>query len=142
MTHHHEVTLISQFLVLLDGLQDRGRVAVVGTTNRIDAVDPAIRRPGRFDYHIEVPLPDESGRAAILRVHLCRMRLAPDVKPTELAAACDDFSGADLANLCREAGLAAIHAAIKRGVPADAVAVTKRDFVGAVESIAGKRIEF
>ena len=58
MSQQYDVQLISQLLVLLDGLEARGRVAVVATTNRLEALDPALRRPGRFDYHIEVPLPD------------------------------------------------------------------------------------
>jgi transitional endoplasmic reticulum ATPase len=77
MIHQHEVSLISQLLVLLDGLEKRGRVAVIATTNRIDAIDPAIRRPGRFDYHIEVPEPDLTGRkqssvASLARQGHCR----------------------------------------------------------------------
>ena len=66
--------------MLLDGLEARGRLAVIATTNRLEAIDPALRRPGRFDYHIEVPLPDRAGRTAILRVHLKKMRLGKHVR--------------------------------------------------------------
>ena len=76
MMQQHQITLISQMLVLLDGMEDRGRVIVIGTTNRLEAVDPAIKRPGRFDYHIQVPLPNEVGREAIIRLHFSKLRCA------------------------------------------------------------------
>ena len=61
LSQHHDVQILAQLLVLLDGLEARGRVVVIGTTNRLEALDPAICRPGRFDYHIEVASPDRRG---------------------------------------------------------------------------------
>jgi hypothetical protein len=76
VSQHHAVQVLSQLLVLLDGLETRGAVALVATTNRLEAIDPALCRPGRFDYHIEVPMPDYSGRLAILQVCLAKMKHA------------------------------------------------------------------
>src|SRR5262245_4872839 len=74
LSHHHDVQVLAQLLVLLDGLEARGRVAVVATSNRLEAIDPALCRPGRFDYHIEVPVPDQAGRLAILKVYVNPMK--------------------------------------------------------------------
>jgi ATP-dependent 26S proteasome regulatory subunit len=93
LSQHHEVQLLAQLLVLLDGLEARGRVAVVATTNRLQALDPAVCRPGRFDYHIEVPYPDQQGRAAILRVCLAKMKTRPGLRIEALAEATAGFSG-------------------------------------------------
>jgi transitional endoplasmic reticulum ATPase len=105
VSHNFEAVLVSQLLSLMDGLYDRGRVVVVATTNRPEHVDPALRRPGRFDLVLEIGLPDEAGREEILRIHTRPMPLAGDVDLAELAAASEGFSGADLAALCREAGM-------------------------------------
>src|SRR5262249_28311523 len=85
LSQHHEVQLLSQLLVLLDGLEARGRVAVVATTNRLEAIDAALLRPGRFDYHIEVPRPDRAGRAAILRLSLDKLKRRRVFRIDELA---------------------------------------------------------
>ncbi len=140
VSQQHEVSLISQLLVLLDGLEARGKVAVVATTNRVDALDSAIRRPGRFDYHIEVPLPDLLGRVAILNVHLRKLKLAETFDPGRMAEDTDGFSGADLAALCREAGLLAIRRAVRGHIPASSTSVLREDLVAAVRSIQGKRL--
>lgn len=103
--HNHEAVLVSQVLTLLDGLVDRGQVAVVATTNRPDLVDPAVRRPGRLDLLVEIGLPDEQARRDILRIHSARMPLAADVDLDALAAATSGFAGAHLGALCREAGM-------------------------------------
>jgi len=125
--HQHEISLISQFLVLLDGLETRGKVIVVATTNRIEAVDPAIRRPGRFDYHINVPFPEEGGRKAILRVHLRNLKTDSRLNLDEIAKQTDGSSGAELASLCREAGLAAIHRAIDKKIEPKNVSIHQED---------------
>ena len=124
--------LIAQLLVLLDGLEARGRLAVIATTNRLEAIDPALRRPGRFDYHIEVPLPDRAGRTAILRVHLKKMRLGKHVRIHRLVRETEGFSGAELAGLCREAGTQAILRALACGTAAGAVRVIQDDLSAAL----------
>jgi ATP-dependent 26S proteasome regulatory subunit len=147
MTQQHDVSLISQLLVLLDGMETRGQVAVIGTTNRIDAIDPAFLRPGRFDYHICVPAPDRAGRLAVLTVHLSKMKAADDTKGVAsqidldgLADRMDGFSAAEIAAVCREAGLVAIKQAIQRGMPAGQVSVTKDDIAVATVRIRSKRV--
>jgi transitional endoplasmic reticulum ATPase len=105
VSHNFEAVLVSQLLSLMDGLYDRGRVVVVATTNRPEHVDPALRRPGRFDLQMEIGLPDEAGREEILRIHTRAMPLLGDVDLRAVAADCDGMSGADLAALCREAGM-------------------------------------
>lgn len=139
MTHHHDVTLISQLLVLLDGLRSRGAVTVIASTNRLDAIDPAIRRPGRFDYHVEVGLPDTAGRIAIMTVHLCKMKSKMPEHMEVTADKTEGFSGAELAAVCREAGLLAIKRAISQAMaPADLV-VDEADVLRAIEEITTKR---
>src|SRR5260370_10037624 len=104
VSQHHDVQVLSQLLVLLDGLEARGAVAIVATSNRLEAIDPALRRPGRFDYHIEVPVPDYSGRLALLQVCLGKMKTRCSLRMEALAEATAGYSGAELAALCREAG--------------------------------------
>jgi transitional endoplasmic reticulum ATPase len=139
MSQQHDVQLISQLLVLLDGLEARGRLAVIATTNRLEAIDPALRRPGRFDYHIEVPLPDRVGRTAILRVHLKKMRLGRHVRIHRLVKETEGFSGAALAGLCREAGTQAILRALACGTAAGAVRVIQDDLSAALATWRSKR---
>jgi len=140
MTHHHEVSLISQLLVLLDGLERRGRVAVIATTNRIDAIDPAIRRPGRFDYHIEVPEPDFRGREAILKSHLSHVKVTTDISLASLARETDVFSGADLAAVVREAGQLAILRGLREKLEPKDLFVTPEDLMEAVRAMRAKRL--
>ena len=102
-----EVRLVSQLLTLMDGLDDRGEVVVIAATNRPGAIDPALRRPGRFDHEVEIAPPDARGRRSILDVHLRAMPVAADVDLDELAERTAGFVGADLASLCQEAALAA-----------------------------------
>jgi transitional endoplasmic reticulum ATPase len=139
MSQQHDVQLISQLLVLLDGLQARGRVAVIATTNRLEAIDPALRRPGRFDYHIEVPLPDRVGRTAILSVHLKKMRLGKHVRIHRLVKETEGFSGAELAGLCREAATQAILRGLAFGMAPGEVRVTQDDLYAALETWRSKR---
>jgi ATP-dependent 26S proteasome regulatory subunit len=136
----HEVQLLSQLLVLLDGLEARGRVAVVATTNRLEAVDPAVRRPGRFDYHVAVPCPDLAGRAAILRVCLAKLKTRRALPVEALAKATDGFSGAELAALCREAGIHAICRGLAKGLAAPRLVVTRADVHQALKTLRAKRV--
>ncbi|MDE2135331.1 MAG: CDC48 family AAA ATPase [Alphaproteobacteria bacterium] len=101
-----ERRVVSQLLTLMDGLQSRGQVIVIGATNIPDAIDPALRRPGRFDREIAIGVPDKPGRLQILQVHSRGMPLAEDVSLDHLAHVTHGFVGADLQSLCREAAMA------------------------------------
>ncbi|NPV70967.1 MAG: CDC48 family AAA ATPase [Firmicutes bacterium] len=109
-----EKRVVGQLLALMDGLVARGDVIVLAATNMPDLVDPALRRPGRFDREIPVPVPDKSDRLEILRIHTRGMALAPDVSLARLADLTHGFVGADLANLCREAGMRALRRLLPR----------------------------
>jgi AAA+ superfamily predicted ATPase len=141
MAHQHDVSLISQLLVLLDGLEERGRIIVIGTTNRPQEVDVAIRRPGRLDYAIEVSAPTQEAREAILRVHARKMKLSPDVNFRYLSRIMDGFSGADIAAFCREAGMIAIKRAISKGQSPQRLKVSPTDFQSAMVAMSEKRIQ-
>ena len=107
-----ERRVVAQLLTLMDGLQGRGDVIVIGATNRLHAVDPALRRPGRFDREIEIPLPDKNGRLEILQIHTRNVPLAEDVDLERLAEMTHGFTGADLAALVKEAALRTIRRSI------------------------------
>ncbi|WP_043769190.1 AAA family ATPase [Roseivivax isoporae] len=103
-----ERRIVAQLLTLMDGLSDRGRVIVMAATNQPDALDPALRRPGRFDREIVFRPPQPSQRRDILAVHLARAPLGPDADLERLAAVTHGYVGADLASLAREAAVAAL----------------------------------
>jgi AAA family ATPase, CDC48 subfamily len=103
-----ERRVVAQLLSLMDGLEDRGQVIVIGATNRIDAVDPALRRGGRFDREIEVGVPDQSGRTEILQVHTRGMPLDEAVDLDEYAENTHGFVGADLEQFTKEAAMNAL----------------------------------
>lgn len=105
-----ERRVVAQLLTLMDGLGDRGNVIVIGATNREDSVDPALRRPGRFDREIEIGVPGRKARRDILAVHMRDMPLTEDVDPEALAGMTQGFVGADLAALCREAAMRCLSA--------------------------------
>ncbi len=96
---------LNQMLVEMDGFEPSVGVIVVAATNRPDVLDPALLRPGRFDRQVVVPLPDIRGREQILKVHMRKVPVAPDIDASILARGCPGFSGADLANLVNEAAL-------------------------------------
>lgn len=100
-----EKRVVAQLLALMDGLKRRSQVMVIAATNLPDALDPALRRPGRFDREIEIPPPDRQGRAEILEIHSNGMPLEPGVDLGRLAARTHGFVGADLESLCREAAM-------------------------------------
>ena len=99
---------LNQLLAEMDGFEDSGGVVVLAATNRPDALDPALRRPGRFDREVIVPLPDRAERGAILASHARGKNLGPDADFDQIAAATPGFSGADLANLINEAAVTAV----------------------------------
>ncbi|MEO1678554.1 MAG: AAA family ATPase [Pseudomonadota bacterium] len=122
-----ERRVVAQLLTLLDGLSPRDRVVTIAATNLPDALDPALRRPGRFDREIAFPAPGPEDRAEILALHLARAPLAGDTDLTGLAARAHGYVGADLAALAREAGLAALARA--------------REAAGSTEAVAADRLE-
>jgi transitional endoplasmic reticulum ATPase len=108
VTAETERRVVAQLLALMDGLEGRGKVVVIGATNRPNALDPAIRRPGRFDREIEIGIPDKEGRLEILQIHTRGMPLADDVDLVQLANMTHGYVGADLAALAREAAMRAL----------------------------------
>ena len=103
-----EKRVVAQILALMDGLNDRGNVIVLGATNRPDSVDPALRRPGRFDREFEISVPNEDGRLEILEIHSRGMPIGDDVDLKELSLELHGYTGADIKSLCREAALKSI----------------------------------
>ena len=108
VTGEVERRVVAQLLALMDGLSGRGNVIVIGATNRPGALDPALRRPGRFDREIEIGVPDKQGRYEILQIHTRGMPLAEDVDLKKLAEITHGYTGADLAALCRETAMKAL----------------------------------
>jgi len=108
VTGEVERRVVAQLLALMDGLGGRGNVIVIGATNRPGALDPALRRPGRFDREVEIGVPDKQGRHEILQIHTRGMPLAPDVDLKKLADMTHGYTGADLASLARETAMKAL----------------------------------
>jgi len=108
VTGEVERRVVAQLLALLDGLSGRGNVIVIGATNRPNALDPALRRPGRFDREVEIGIPDKRGRYEILLIHTRGMPLSTDVDLKVLANRTHGYTGADLAALCRETAMKAL----------------------------------
>jgi transitional endoplasmic reticulum ATPase len=100
-----EKRVVAQLLSLMDGMSDRGNVIVLGATNRPESIDPALRRPGRFDREIEIGVPNAQGRFEILGIHTRGMPLAQDIDLQELALELNGYTGADIKALCREAAM-------------------------------------
>lgn len=139
-----ERRVVAQLLTLLDGLEPRQNVVVIGATNRVDALDEALRRPGRFDREIVVGVPDRGGRCQILRIHTRGMPIAEDVNVEEIADTTYGFVGADLAALAREAAIEALRRNLpdidleKDEIPNEVLerlVVKREDFAGAMRRI-------
>jgi transitional endoplasmic reticulum ATPase len=137
--------VVAQLLGLMDGLQARGQVIVIGATNIPDALDPALRRPGRFDRELTIGVPDRPGRYEILEIHTRGMPLATDVDLERLAALTHGFVGADLESLCREAAMVSLRQMLPTidfgldTVPLDQLAqlvVRQSDFLDALHEVA------
>ncbi|KAG2473494.1 MAG: AAA family ATPase, CDC48 subfamily [Nitrosopumilales archaeon] len=103
-----EKRVVAQLLALMDGLTERGNVIVLGATNRPDSVDPALRRPGRFDREVEISVPNEDGRLEILHIYTNRMPIAEGIDLKDLASELHGYTGADIKSLCRESAMKAI----------------------------------
>ncbi|MDI6701936.1 CDC48 family AAA ATPase [Methanothermobacter wolfeii] len=138
-----ERRIVAQLLTLMDGLKTRGQVVVIGATNRPDALDPALRRPGRFDREIEIGVPDRDERKEILQIHTRGMPLADDVDLDELAEITHGFVGADLESLCKEAAMRVLRRVLPEikadeEIPKEVLKkmiVTKADFKDALKEI-------
>ncbi|MCC6029042.1 MAG: CDC48 family AAA ATPase [Candidatus Korarchaeum sp.] len=144
VTGEVERRVVAQLLALMDGLKGRGEVIVIGATNRPEAIDPALRRPGRFDREIEIGVPDREGRKEILLIHTRNMPLADDVDLDRLADITHGFVGADLAALVREAAMAALRRVLPKidldaeSVPLEVLEelkVTMNDFMEALKIV-------
>jgi transitional endoplasmic reticulum ATPase len=139
-----ERRLVGQLLALMDGLESRGQIVLIGATNQPNALDPALRRPGRFDREIALRVPDLHGRQEILQIHSRDAAMAPDVDLARLAQLTPGFVGADLAALCREAAMIALrrvlpHIDYQRGyIPYETLVnlnITMADFQAALREI-------
>jgi transitional endoplasmic reticulum ATPase len=108
VTGEVERRVVAQLLAMMDGLKERGQVVVIGATNRVQAIDPALRRPGRFDREIEIGVPDRVGRVEILQIHMRNMPIHEDVNLESLADRTHGFVGADINALCKEAAMKAL----------------------------------
>jgi len=144
VTGEVERRVVAQLLALMDGLESRGQVIVIGATNRPNALDPALRRPGRFDREIEIGVPDRDGRREILQIHTRGMPLAEDVNLDRLADMTHGFVGADLAALCREAAMKALRRYLpeidldEEVIPPhvlEKIKITMKDFLDALKEI-------
>ncbi|MCF8036096.1 MAG: CDC48 family AAA ATPase [Desulfobacteraceae bacterium] len=107
--------ILSQFLAEMDGIEELKGVLVMGATNRMDMLDPAVLRPGRFDEVVEIPMPDEKGRRSIFEVHLRNKPLASNIDLADLASRSDGFSGAEISSVCARAALEAVRRAVEAG---------------------------
>ena len=113
-----ERRVVSQLLAMMDGLQSRGKVIVIGATNRPNSLDPALRRPGRFDREIAINVPDKSGRLAVLKIHTRNMPIDKSVDLDKLASITHGFVGADLQALAKEAAMVVLRKIIPK-IPAE-----------------------
>jgi transitional endoplasmic reticulum ATPase len=137
---HHQQSAVAQLLALLDGLESRSGVFVLATTNRPISIDSALRRPGRFDRVIWMKLPNESGRASILRRYLKPLKLDSkidvDALACNLAAATDGASGADLEYLCQTAARICVKDALAQRIHEENVAVSSEHMRLALQQLA------
>ena len=138
-----ERRVVAQLLTLMDGLEGRGDVIVIGATNRPHGLDPALRRPGRFDREMEIPLPDKQGRLEILQIHTRNAPLSKDVDLAKLAEVTHGFTGADLAALVKEAAMNALRRVLPKidleeDIPhevLESLEITMNDFVSAFKEV-------
>ncbi|HEU4824784.1 MAG TPA: CDC48 family AAA ATPase [Nitrososphaeraceae archaeon] len=139
-----ERRVVAQLLSLMDGMSSRGKVVVIGATNRINAIDPALRRPGRFDREIEIGVPDKDGRLEILQIHTRGMPLEKDVDLGVISNMSHGFVGADLQAVAKEAGIRALRRVLPEidltteNIPSDIlkkIVVTMDDFLSVIKEI-------
>ncbi|MFQ3476386.1 CDC48 family AAA ATPase [Halonotius sp. F2-221B] len=144
VTGEVERRVVAQLLTMMDGLEARGQVVVIAATNRVDSVDPALRRPGRFDREIEIGVPDEVGRKEIMQIHTRGMPLSDDVSLGHLAGETHGFVGADIESLTKEAAMKALRRYLpeidldEEDIPPsliDRMIVKREDFRGALNEV-------
>jgi len=149
VTGEVEKRIVSQMLTLMDGIQSRGKVVVIGATNRQDAIDPALRRPGRFDREIEIGIPDEQGRMEILHIHTKGMPLNEDVNLSKISNITHGFVGADLEVLTKEAAMRSLRRILpeinieQSPIPQESLnklIVTNSDFANALKDVSPSAI--
>jgi len=145
VTGEVERRVVSQILTMMDGMKGRGKVIVIGATNRVNAIDQALRRPGRFDREIGINVPDKEGRLAILQIHTRGMPLAKNVDLEKLAAVTHGFVGADLEALAKEAAMNVLRKHLPKikmdedeEIPAevlDKMIIVNNDFMDALKNV-------
>jgi len=133
---HVTERVVSQILTEIDGLEELHNVVVIGATNRLDIVDSALLRPGRFDRIIEVPMPDAKGRESILRIHTKKKPIADNVDYVKLVEYTEGLSGADIAGVCNRAAMTAIKRYVNnKEKSVKSIKITQEDFVNAINKI-------
>jgi transitional endoplasmic reticulum ATPase len=133
---HVTERVVSQILTEIDGLEELHNVVVIGATNRLDIVDSALLRPGRFDRIIEVPMPDAKGRENIFKIHTKKKPLAENIDFTKLVEYTDGFSGAEVASVCNRAAMTAIKRFVNnKEKSVKSIKITQEDFVNAINKI-------
>ena len=139
-----EKRIVSQLLTLMDGMKSRGKVVVIAATNRPDSIDPALRRPGRFDREIEIGIPDDEGRLQILNIHTRGMPLDKNVNIKQISKTTHGFVGADLEVLCKEAAMRSLRRILpeinleEEKVSKEVlqkIKITKNDFTDALKEV-------
>jgi len=139
---HVTERVVSQLLTEIDGLEELHNVLVIGATNRVDLIDNALLRPGRFDRILEVPLPDAKGRENIFKIHTKKKPLAKDVNFVKLIDTTDGFSGAEIEGACNRAAMSAIRRYVNKGEKSvKSILVTQEDFENAIEKIRPAKIK-
>jgi len=133
---HVTENVVSQILTEIDGLEELHNVLVIGATNRLDIVDPAVLRPGRFDRIIEVPLPDKKGRKNIFEIHTRKKPLADNVDVDKLVEMTEDFSGAEIESVANRASISALKRYVSEAKQnVKEIRITQKDFEDAIEKI-------
>jgi len=137
---HVAERVLSQFLSEVDGIEELKGVLVLGTTNRLDILDPAVLRPGRFDVLVEIPIPNEKDRKEIFEIHLRNKPLSPRIVLDDLVSKTEGFSGADIAGACHKAALTALRRVVKQGGGEKAdkrirLQITKADLLSGLQEV-------
>ena len=139
---HVTENVVSQILTEIDGLEELHNVLIIGATNRLDIVDEALLRPGRFDRIIKVPNPDEKGRQHIFEIHTKKKPLGSDVKISEIVKLTDDFSGAEIAAVTNRAAIAALKRYVSgKSKNVKEIKITQQDLIDAVDKVKPRKKE-
>jgi transitional endoplasmic reticulum ATPase len=139
---HVTENVVSQILTEIDGLEELNNVLIIGATNRLDIVDEALLRPGRFDRIIKVPNPDEKGRQHIFEIHTKKKPLGSDVKISEIVKLTDDFSGAEIAAVTNRAAIAALKRYVNgKSKNVKEIKITQQDLIDAVDKVRPQKKE-